>query len=77
MVVNAIYQRNVFPNMKVGWGTYPNNIGHDDFLGCFRCHDDNHKSADGRTIAQDCSACHTILAMEEKDPKVLESLGLK
>jgi nitrate/TMAO reductase-like tetraheme cytochrome c subunit len=75
--VNAIYQRNVFPNMKVGWGTYPNNIGHDDFLGCFRCHDDNHKSADGRTISQDCGTCHAVLAMEEKDPKILESLGLK
>lgn len=75
--VNAIYQRNVFPNMKVGWGTYPNNIGHEDFLGCFRCHDDNHKSADGRTITQDCAACHTVLAMEESDPQLLEKLGLK
>jgi nitrate/TMAO reductase-like tetraheme cytochrome c subunit len=75
--VRAIYERNVFPDMKVGWGTYPNNIGHEDFLGCFRCHDDNHKSADGRTITQDCTACHAILAMEEKDPKVLADLGLK
>ncbi len=75
--VSAIYQRNVFPGMKVGWGTYPNNIGHEDFLGCFRCHDDKHRSADGRTIAQDCAACHTPLAMEEKDPKVLAELGLK
>ena len=44
--------------MKVAWGTYPNNIGHEDFLGCFRCHDDNHKTRDGRTITQDCDACH-------------------
>src|SRR6185503_1757113 len=42
----AIYRRNVFPEMKVGWGTYPNNIGHADFPGCFRCHDDKHKAAD-------------------------------
>ena len=48
--------------MKVTWGTHPNNIGHEDFLGCFRCHDENHKAADGRTITQDCDACHTILA---------------
>ncbi len=75
--VDAIYQRNIFPDMKVGWGTHPNNIGHEDFLGCFRSHDDNHKSKDGRTISQDCAACHTILAMEEKDPKVLVDLGLK
>jgi nitrate/TMAO reductase-like tetraheme cytochrome c subunit len=75
--VNAIYQRNVFPEMKIAWGTYPNNLGHDDFLGCFRCHDGKHKSADGKVINDDCSACHQVLAMEEKDPKVLADLGLK
>jgi nitrate/TMAO reductase-like tetraheme cytochrome c subunit len=75
--VAAIYLKNVFPGMKVGWGVHPNNLGHDDFLGCFRCHDDNHKSADGRTISQDCETCHSVLAMEEKDPKVLAGLGLQ
>ena len=75
--VNAIYQRNVFPEMKVTWGTYPNNVGHEDFLGCFRCHDDNHKSADGRVISQDCESCHSVLAMDEKAPKILETLGIK
>jgi hypothetical protein len=73
----AIYRRNVFPGMKVTWGTYPNNLGHEDFLGCFRCHDDNHKRADGRAITQDCNACHTILAMDEQNPKVLSDLGLR
>jgi nitrate/TMAO reductase-like tetraheme cytochrome c subunit len=75
--VKAIYLRNIFPEMKITWGTHPNNVGHDDFLGCFRCHDGKHKAADGRVINDDCSACHQILAMEEKDPKVLADLGLK
>ena len=75
--VAAIYMRNVFPEMRLTWGTHPNNIGHDDFLGCFRCHDGKHKTPDGRAINDDCSACHQILAMEEKDPKVLADLGLK
>ncbi|HET8644836.1 MAG TPA: NapC/NirT family cytochrome c [Vicinamibacteria bacterium] len=75
--VREIYMRNVFPSMKVGWGTYPNNIGHEDFPGCFRCHDDRHRAADGRLITQDCEACHAVLAMEETDPKVLGDLGLK
>jgi len=75
--VKAIYLRNIFPEMKITWGTHPNNIGHDDFLGCFRCHDGKHKAPDGRVINDDCSACHQILAMEEKDPKVLADLGLK
>ena len=38
----AIYRRNVFPDLKVAWGTYPNNLGHADYPGCFRCHDDSH-----------------------------------
>ena len=56
----ALYARNIFPSMKVGWGTYPNNIGHVAFPGCFRCHDESHKAADGRVIRQDCEMCHAI-----------------
>jgi NapC/NirT cytochrome c family, N-terminal region len=55
-----VYRRNVFPEMNVQFGTYPNNIGHMDFPGCFRCHDDNHKTKDGRKIGQDCDTCHDI-----------------
>ena len=55
-----LYRRNVFPKMKVTWGTHPNNAGHMDFPGCFRCHDDTKKTSDGRTISQDCALCHTI-----------------
>jgi len=55
-----LYRRNVFPNMNVTWGTYPNDIGHMDFPGCFRCHDENHKTKDGRTIPQTCDLCHDI-----------------
>ncbi|HEX2344681.1 MAG TPA: NapC/NirT family cytochrome c [Vicinamibacterales bacterium] len=56
----ALYRRNVFPRMNVGWGTYMNNIGHNSGPGCFRCHDDSHKSPDGAVIRQDCDLCHTI-----------------
>jgi hypothetical protein len=55
-----IWTTNVFPAMKVEWGTYPNHIGHVDTPGCFRCHDDSHKSADGKAISQDCELCHTL-----------------
>lgn len=72
----AIWQRNVFPEMKVTWGTYTNNIGHTDFPGCFRCHDAEHRSENGKAIEQDCNSCHVLLAMEEEDPKVLKDLGL-
>jgi nitrate/TMAO reductase-like tetraheme cytochrome c subunit len=53
-----LYDRNVFPEMRVTWGTYPDNRGHADSPGCFRCHDDQHRAADGRVIRQDCDLCH-------------------
>ena len=74
--VQAIYAMNVFPEMKVTWGTYPNNLGHKDAPGCFRCHDGNHISAAGKTISNDCATCHDLKAMDEKDPKVLKDLGV-
>jgi NapC/NirT cytochrome c family, N-terminal region len=55
-----LYARNVFPAMKVTWGTHENNLGHTDAPGCFRCHDDQHKTAEGRVIRQDCDLCHDI-----------------
>jgi hypothetical protein len=55
-----LYRRNIFPTMKVGFGTYSNNIGHMDFPGCFRCHDDNHKTKEGKVISQSCDLCHDI-----------------
>ena len=74
--VKEIYERNVFPDMNVTWGAYPNNLGHDDFPGCFRCHDGNHKSKDGRVITAECDSCHTVLAQDEANPKILADLGL-
>jgi nitrate/TMAO reductase-like tetraheme cytochrome c subunit len=71
-----VYRRNVFPDMQVTWGTYPDNIGHTDFPGCFRCHDGNHASGGGKTITQDCSACHNLLAVQETNPKILTDLGI-
>jgi nitrate/TMAO reductase-like tetraheme cytochrome c subunit len=75
--IQAIYLRNNFPAMNVSWGTYPNNLGHADFPGCFRCHDGSHATADGRAISNDCDACHSLLAVEEANPKVLADLGMK
>ncbi|PWU06856.1 MAG: cytochrome C [Terriglobia bacterium] len=74
--VLQVWNRNVFPDMKVTWGAYPNNLGHTDFSGCFRCHDGSHSTKDGRSITQDCNACHSLLAMDEASPKVLSDLGV-
>jgi len=63
--VQKIYQRTTFPEMKVNWETHPNNIGHFYFNGCFRCHDGQHVSADGKVIPKDCDTCHTVLTQQE------------
>ena len=73
----AIYNRNVFPELNVKWGTYPNNLGHADFPGCFRCHDGSHTEAGGQTITQDCGSCHELVAMDEASPEILKTLGLE
>src|SRR5215469_4805433 len=73
----AIYNRNVFPQMNITWGTYPSNLGHTDFIGCFRCHDEQHTNGDGKTITQDCTACHNMVAVDEKQPKILSDLGVE
>jgi formate-dependent nitrite reductase cytochrome c552 subunit len=73
----AIYERNAFPDLKVTWGTYPNNLGHNDSPGCFRCHDGSHTTSDRKaTISQDCEACHNVLAQDESSPEILKTLGV-
>jgi len=72
-VVQQLYRDNFFPEMKASWKIYPDNIGHKNWPGCFRCHDGNHKTEDGkRTIkANDCNSCHTILA-QGNGPELLQ-----
>lgn len=71
----TLFSLNVFPQMGVKWGTYKSNIGHTDTVGCFRCHDGQHKSPEGKTISMDCATCHNILANDEKDPAIIKQLG--
>ena len=71
----TIRGRNVFPEMNISWGTYPVFLGHkNDEGGCFRCHDGEHATADGRYIENDCETCHSIIAEEEPNPAILSTL---
>lgn len=75
--VQTVYKKNFFPEMKVNWKVYPNNIGHMHWPGCFRCHDGLHKTADGKESikASDCNACHVIMA--QGSGKALETMSAK
>jgi hypothetical protein len=77
-----ILERNVWPAMKITWGTYTSNISHFDNEGeiseggCFRCHDGGMTTADGAEINSDCDACHALLAVEEPHWEGFEGLGM-
>jgi hypothetical protein len=71
------YCWNNFPHMKVTWNLYPNHIGHQQTPGCFRCHDNKHKTADGEKIGKKCGTCHNIVADEESNSALLQELGLQ
>jgi len=61
----SIFRSTRFPEMKVDWRTHPDNIGHFYFKGCFRCHDNEHVSKDGKVISKDCHICHDFLGQAE------------
>jgi hypothetical protein len=51
--------------MKTDWRSHPDNVGHLYSPGCFRCHDGQHMSPEGKVIPKDCNSCHTIQAQLE------------
>lgn len=55
-----LYASNVFPQMKITWGSYATELGHTESTGCFRCHDEDKATADGTKMGQDCESCHRI-----------------
>lgn len=59
--VAELYDISFFPHMKVDWRAYPDNVGHMQSSGCFRCHDGQHVDATGRALPSDCNVCHTFL----------------
>jgi nitrate/TMAO reductase-like tetraheme cytochrome c subunit len=56
----AVYEDTVFLDQKIDWRTHPNNVGHEDWPGCFRCHDGQHVSEAGEAIRLECNLCHSI-----------------
>jgi hypothetical protein len=63
--IQRIYRSTTFPEMKLDWKTHNNNIGHFYFNGCFRCHDGQHVSPEGKVVRKDCDICHAVLEQQE------------
>jgi len=68
--LQRIYATTTFPEMKLNWKTHPNNVGHFYYQGCFRCHDGNHVSKEGKVISKDCNSCHTVLEQQESGTQI-------
>jgi hypothetical protein len=61
----AFYDQVVFPELGVDWRTYPDQLGHRFWPGCFRCHDGRHVSADGKVLPSECgTVCHSPPTLE-------------
>jgi len=69
--VQQIFKRTTFPEMKLNWQTHPNNLGHFYYTGCFRGHDGQHVSADGKVVSRDCNQCHTLMSETEGTSSVI------
>jgi len=72
--IQNAFKMNTFPKMKVSYDLYPEHIGHLEFNGCFRCHNDTFKSDNGRTITKDCDLCHTIVGQGQPDMMVYSNI---
>ena len=63
--VQSIYRKTIFPEMKADWSAHPDNIGHRDSPGCFRCHNDEMLNEAGDAIFTDCTRCHASIGHDE------------
>ncbi len=58
--IQAIYDRTVFNDQKVDSTTHPDNLGHINSPGCFRCHDGKHLDAENQAVRLECNLCHSV-----------------
>ena len=65
--IQAIYDRTVFHEQKIDSTTYPNNLGHIDSPGCFRCHDGKHLNPENEAVRLECNVCHSIPIVAKPD----------
>ena len=58
--IQRIFSVSVFEDQEIDWNTHPNNVGHSNFPGCFRCHDGKHMNAKNEAIRLECNLCHSV-----------------
>jgi nitrate/TMAO reductase-like tetraheme cytochrome c subunit len=58
--IQTMYIDTVNLDQQSDWNTHPNNVGHLNFAGCFRCHDGKHMDSKQQAVRLECNLCHTI-----------------
>lgn len=60
-VLQGIFRQTHYPEQDLTPFSHPDNIGHREWAGCFRCHDGKHLTLTGdRVIPYACTTCHTV-----------------
>ncbi len=70
--LQELYSQMVFREQKIDWTTHPDNLGHKDDPGCFRCHDGKHLTGSGEAIRLECNLCHSIPVIVDASDLVTE-----
>ncbi len=70
--LQRIYKDSVYKEQEVDWNTHPNNIGHTESPGCFRCHDGKHLNQNDEAIRLECNLCHSIPVVAEQQDFLAE-----
>jgi mono/diheme cytochrome c family protein len=66
------YRDSVFRDQRTDWMSHPNNVGHKDSPGCFRCHDGKHLNQQQEAIRLECNLCHSIPVVSHQDDLVAD-----
>jgi len=66
--LQRIHARNIHPTMNVGWNPYPSHIGHENGVGCQRCHNPSMVDDAGKAVPYGCTLCHSMLAYDSPTP---------
>jgi nitrate/TMAO reductase-like tetraheme cytochrome c subunit len=54
---------------KFTWKSFPDHSGHNNFPGCFRCHDGKHFNDEGNAIRLQCTLCHGLPQVTKENGK--------
>ena len=71
--VLAVYDRNVFPEMKVTWGAYPSTSGTTISPAASAATTARMRPNRAIRSPQDCNACHNLLAQDERSQGAFRS----